>query len=173
MNSLVPRALQNVLLGIVLLAAGCASQNYRHASMDVPLLVIRSWPGELPPAAQASAVLRAGEAQLSARLLAGEGLTEGERFPIHLFDGEVVRVALERVSSDIQGVRQVRARLLEPYVGILLLSIRGESVIGNLVIESDGRAFRLRHDASSGRHYMAQVDPSAEDVLPGSPPMQQ
>jgi hypothetical protein len=161
-----------VLLGALLLVAGCASQNGGGASTDPQIVVLRPWSGELPAAARSAAVLRVGHAELSPRLLGEPGLAAGDRVAIHLFDGEVITAAVEEASADRQGVRQVRARLLEPHVGVLLLSTLGDTASGNLVIDSDGRAFRLRHDASSGRHFLAQVDPSAEDVLPGSPPMQ-
>ena len=71
-----------------------------------------------------------------------------------------------------QRTRNLTASILEPYAGVVTLSIDQDRMTGNIDLVSENRLFHLRYDSLSGLHYLAEIDRSRLDVLEGEDPLE-
>jgi len=69
-------------------------------------------------------------------------------------------------------IRNLSATILEPYEGVLTLSVEENQMTGNIDLVSENRLFHLRYDSLSGMHYLAEIDRSRLDVQEGSGPLE-
>lgn len=71
-----------------------------------------------------------------------------------------------------QRIRNLTASILEPYGGVVTLSIDQDRMTGNIDLVSENRLFHLRYDSLSGLHYLAEIDRSRLDVQEGADPLE-
>jgi hypothetical protein len=131
------------------------------ASVDTP---------ETPALLAEEWVIRHEVVTLNDRLFREDGLQLGDTISISIFNERSLTGGVDRVET-VADHRNVRARLLPPEQGHILLTIGAHRVNGNVQWHTRGRIFYLRFAPDIGAHVFVEVDPEKEDILPPSPPV--
>jgi hypothetical protein len=162
------RSLAALLFVVLLLHMSSCTAPGQALDPDM-ILAVDSRSGRGPAGAQEPWVIRHAFVDLNRRALDSGEHSVGDTLRARLFDDEVVRLQLVSVDS-VASRLSVRADLVAPESGFLLLTLAPDRAAGTLEWASRAMTLHIRHDEGSGRHLLLHVDPEAEDVLPGAPP---
>lgn len=69
-------------------------------------------------------------------------------------------------------IRSLTASILDPYNGVITLSVHNTHISGNIDLVSENRLFHLRYDSLNQLHYLAEIDRSKLDVQEGAEPLE-
>lgn len=156
-----------LLILIPLLMASCAAPG-RTLAPDM-MMAADEKPADAPAGAEEPWVIRHAFLDLNERAFHADGFAPGDTLRARLFQGE--EVALRMVARDSVASRAtLRADLLPPEEGVLLLALEPDRAAGTLDWTSRRTTLHVRFDSASGRHVLLEVDPDLENILPGAPP---
>jgi hypothetical protein len=153
------------LLPAVLWAPACTGPV--GAALERDVLFVRAEPAAVEVSEAWAA--RAEAVRVNERAFAADAFVPGDTLGFDVFEAGRLRAVVGAVDT-IRGHRAVRARLLPPEEGDLLLTLGPERAAGSLHWRNRRATYYLRYDAAHGTHVLTEVDPSQEDVLPGAPP---
>jgi len=155
---------------LVLLATQCNTEDAGHDGVP-RLFESVTDPDSRPAVAEAPWAIRVAAVVPGRALLEPDHLGVGDSLAVELFDGEVFLASVTSISQ-VVGRQNVRATILEPGAGDVLLTL-GEGHAAGIITLTDGRRFDLRHDATTSTHLLIEVDPELLDEVPGDPPVEE
>lgn len=97
------------------------------------------------------------------------GAAVGDELIIPLFDGQVLRSRVDRVSANVLGTVTIRARLQDSPLGCAIISTTNGRSLGTIELPEQARAFRLIGSEGSDVHALFEVSGTDHDVLEGAP----
>lgn len=89
-----------------------------------------------------------------------------------LDDDLTISARINRNQAIGERIRNLTATILDPYDGVVTLSVNEDKMTGNIDLVSENRLFHVRYDSLSDLHYLAEIDRSKLDVQEGSEPLQ-
>jgi hypothetical protein len=164
-----------VSVALLLIFAGCDGMTSvgltPGAALEADMILAAEPPsGARPAIADEAWVTRYAPLRMNLLPLEDGGAAAGDTLRARLFDGEVVLLRFV-ARGPMAGRLNVRADLLPPETGHLLLSLADGAASGALVWGSRGQTLRVHHGADPAGHVLLEVDPDLEDVLPGAMPL--
>lgn len=158
----------SLLLGTLAACVGSRPASWPHGET----VLFRPIEVEGTPAAAAEPwARRAGAVGLNPRVFGAAPPAPGDTLELDVF-GEARLAAQVAAADSVRDLRTLRAHLLPPHAGDLVLTTGSERAVGTLLWTNAGRAFRLLYDQRLRTHVLVEVDPAREDVLPGAPPLE-
>lgn len=100
------------------------------------------------------------------------GYSTGSILHFSLDDDLTISARINRNQAIGERIRNLTATILDPYDGVVTLSVNEETMTGNIDLVSENRLFHVRYDSLSGLHYLAEIDRSKLDVQKGSEPLE-
>lgn len=102
---------------------------------------------------------------------------------IKSFDsGQIIHFSLDEdlsISAELNrnqaigtDIRSLTASILDPYNGVITLSVHTNRLSGNIDLVSENRLFHLRYDSLNQLHYLAEIDRSKLDVQESAEPLE-
>lgn len=90
---------------------------------------------------------------------------------LDIFDDLTLSYEFDRHNQVGPGLDNYRLNILEPEDGDMLISVSENRLSGRIELTQSGRVILIRSD-QQGDYYAIEVDPTGEDILDGSEPLE-
>ncbi|TCT24002.1 M12 family metallo-peptidase [Thiobaca trueperi] len=107
--------------------------------------------------------------QINPQALTPDSLTKGSSLYLGLFDDVHLWAVIDRVATDINGVRSVRGRIQDSEHGTVLLSIKDGRILATISLPERQQEYIISDFGQKVGHVVQDVDPDLKDVLESGP----
>lgn len=107
--------------------------------------------------------------QINPQALTPDSLTKGSSLYLGLFDDVHLWAVIDRVATDINGVRSVRGRIQDSEHGTVLLSIKDGRILATISLPERQQEYIISDFGQKVGHVVQDVDPDLKGVLESGP----
>lgn len=107
--------------------------------------------------------------QINPQALTPDTLTKGSSLYLGLFDDVHLWAVIDRVATDINGVRSVRGRIQDSEHGTVLLSIKDGRILATISLPERQQEYIISDFGQKVGHVVQDIDPDLKGVLESGP----